>query len=80
MLKLLGTLDIAAGFLAILGLPAVAGYYLLVKALIFLFLAPTCILNWMDLISAVFLIFFYSFAIAIAVFAYLLVKGSLSFL
>ena len=80
MLKLLGALDIAAGFLVILGVPAVAGYYLLTKALIFLFLAPMCILNWMDLISALFLIFFYSSAIAIAIFAYLLVKGSLSFL
>lgn len=78
--KLLGLMDVIAGFLIIMGNP-LGSYYLIFKGLVFLIISKgTCILSWTDFLLGFMLIFFFSPALSFIVFIYLLVKSVISFM
>lgn len=80
LVKILGALDIIAGFLILLGNP-IGSYYLLFKGLIFIIISKgTSILSWTDFLLGIMLIFFFSNLLAFIIFIYLLVKSILSFM
>ncbi|HIQ50227.1 MAG TPA: hypothetical protein EYH56_03465 [Nanoarchaeota archaeon] len=78
ILRILGILDIIAGFLIILAHP-IGTWYLIFKGFIFILSSKgTCILSWADFLFGILALFFFSQYIAFIIFFYLIVKGVFS--